>query len=97
MDVSPSPSQPFPWLPRPLKHHPPLQYKPRGAVLLMLGYTAGTAMGVRGARGHLRQVSQGQSRSPERWHRGPASFYHPAQLRRQLSSLPCSLLTTEFI
>lgn len=77
--------------------HPLLQYEPQGAELLMLRYVAGPALGVRWAPAHLQQVSQGQSCSLEWWHCSPASSYRPAQLRQQLSSLPCSLLTTEFI
>lgn len=46
---------------------------------------------------HLQQVLQGPGCSLECWHCSPASSYRPAQLRQQLSSLPCSLLTTEFI
>lgn len=41
-----APSQPFPWLSCPLKHHPLLQYEPQGVKLLMLGYPAGIALGV---------------------------------------------------
>lgn len=75
----------FPW------PSPPLQHKPQGAELLML------SSGVRRAPAHLQQVLQGRGRSLEWWHCSPASSYRPAQLRQQLSSLPCSLLTTEFI
>lgn len=58
---------------------------------------AGPALGVRQAPAHLQQVLQGRGCSLEWWHCSPASSYRPAQLRQQLSSLPCSLLTTEFI
>lgn len=79
----------FPWL------LPLLQYKPQGAELLMLRYSA--APGLLRAPAHLQQVLQDQSCSLEWWHCSPASSHRPAQLRQQLSSLPCSLLTTEFI
>lgn len=58
---------------------------------------AQAALGVRRAPAHLQQVLQGRGCSLEWWHCSPASSYRPAQLRQQLSSLPCSLLTTEFI